>query len=68
MSTMNVLSITLVVLILSCALALFVGVRSANAGVLETPAGGFGAVDRPAPAPSPTRGGFSSTAGGSPNV
>ncbi|MBY4895104.1 hypothetical protein KUL25_20275 [Rhodobacteraceae bacterium N5(2021)] len=66
MSTMNVLSITLIALILATCLALFFGVRAAQAGVLQTPAGGFGVIDAPAPAPRPD--GFTSTAGGDPNV
>lgn len=57
MSLMNILYATLVVLILGAVLALVIGVRSVEAGVLETPVGGWG-VERPLPAPGvggPTR-------------
>ncbi len=46
--------------------ALSLAVKPVAAGVLETPAGGFGVIDRPAPQPRPD--GFSTTAGGDPNV
>ncbi|WP_224813937.1 hypothetical protein [Hasllibacter sp. MH4015] len=47
-------------------LASLVGVGVVQAGVLETPAGGFGVIDRPGPAPRPD--GFGTMAGGDPNV
>jgi hypothetical protein len=37
MSVMNALSITLLVLILSCILALYMGIRSASAASVDTP-------------------------------
>ena len=56
-------------LIASALLALVLALTTAEAGVFQTPAGGWG-VDRPAPAPSdgPRGGGFASTASGSPNI
>ncbi|NKX43467.1 hypothetical protein [Roseicyclus persicicus] len=51
MSLFNILSAALVVLILAAALVLFTGIQAANAGVFQTPAGGWG-IDRPAPPPT----------------
>jgi hypothetical protein len=54
-------------LIATLALVLcFAGATLAQAGIFQTPAGGWG-VDRPAPPPAPTGGEFGTTAGGSPN-
>jgi len=53
--------------ILCCVMVLLLlNAPAAEAGVLETPAGGFGAIDRPAPASRPD--GFASSASGSPNI
>lgn len=57
MSMMNILSLTLIALILGCVLALVIGTRPAEAGVFGTPAGGWG-IDRPAPPAPPTDGFF----------
>lgn len=55
MSIFNILSAALVVLILAAGLVLFNGLRAAEAGVYQTPAGGWG-IDRPAtPAPAQPR-------------
>ncbi len=45
---------------------LFIALGPVDAGVLETPTGGLGSIDRPAPQPRPD--GFGTTIGGDPNV
>ncbi len=53
--------------ILCCVMALLLlNAPTVEAGVLETPAGGFGVIDRPTPAPRPD--GFGTSLGGAPNV
>lgn len=52
MSIFNILSAALLVLILAAGAVLFTGLRAAEAGVYQTPAGGWG-VDRPAPPATP---------------
>jgi hypothetical protein len=52
MSVFNILSAALIALILAAGAVLFTGLRAADAGVFQTPAGGWG-IDRPAPPASP---------------
>jgi hypothetical protein len=52
----NKLSLTLIALVVVMLSVFWIGLRPVEAGVYQTPAGGWG-IDRPAPAPSDTRGG-----------
>ena len=50
MSISNILPATLIASLFVAGLVLFTGPRAAEAGIFQTPAGGWG-IDRPAPTP-----------------